>query len=174
MLNHAFNLIQENIKMAPKSVIDCCKVLLEKKLTIAFAESATTGRLVYEFTSVPNCGWINRGSIVCYDRSVKETLMNIPAEIIDEYTAESPEVTMHLALALNKLIPADVMVAVTGLASEGGSESEEKPVGTMFAHAIIKGKHWKSRMLFKGSPDEIIMQTIEAVASKLAERLRSS
>lgn len=157
--------------MALKSVVECCKTLVSKDLTIAFAESATTGRLVYEFTSVPDCGSVNMGSIVCYNRSVKENLMNIPKEIIDRYTAESPEVTRLLALAIEKLIPADVIIAVTGLASEGGSESEEKPVGTMYIHGIIKGEHWEEKMRFDGSPDEIVKQTISAIASALTVKL---
>ena len=159
--------------MAIKSVIECCKLLVEKNFTIAFAESATTGRLVYEFTSVPDCGNINMGSIVCYDRRVKENLMKVPASLIDRYTAESPEVTKQLAIAVNELMPADVIVAVTGLASNGGSESKKKPVGTMFIHGIVRGEHWNERMQFDGSPDQIIVQTIDAIAVSLISKLNN-
>ena len=138
--------------MPVKSVIACCHILLEKKLTIAFAESATTGRLVYEFTSVPECGGIIMGSIVCYDRSVKERLLQVPASVIDQFSAESEEVTQYLAIATKQLIPADIIVAVTGLASPGGSESPEKPVGTMFIHGFIKEQQWKTKLLFDGNP----------------------
>jgi len=157
--------------MPSKSVIACAHGLVAHNLTIAFAESASTGRLVYDFTSVPECGKAVKGSIVCYDRSVKEQLMAIPAEIIDKYTAESPEVTQLLADAVKRLIPADIIVAVTGLASEGGTESEEKPVGTMFVHGYIKEKPWKTSMLFDGTPDEIIAKTTDAVATILLEEI---
>ncbi|WP_207427178.1 CinA family protein [Pedobacter sp. SYSU D00535] len=157
--------------MPSRSVIACAHNLLAKNLTIAFAESASTGKLVYDFTSVPNCGTVVKGSIVCYDRSVKEQLLGIPGEIIDKYTAESAEVTSLLAQATKKLIPADVVVAVTGLASEGGSESEEKPVGTMFVHGIIKDEEWKAQFLFDGTPDEIVAQTIDAIATVLLEKI---
>ncbi|WP_423147257.1 CinA family protein [Rubrolithibacter danxiaensis] len=157
--------------MPAKSVIACCHTLLEKKLTIAFAESASTGRLIYDFTSVPDCGEIVLGSIVCYDVSVKKQLLGVPTDIIEKYTAESAEVTHLLTLGVKKLIPADVIVAVTGLASEGGSETAEKPVGTMFIHGIVKDQEWKARLQFDGSPDEIIAKTIDAVASILLEKL---
>ena len=160
--------------MTSKPVIACCHTLLEKKLNIAFAESVTTGKLVYEFTSVPNCGNIIKGSIVCYDRSVKENLMGIPSEVIDQYTAESAEVTQLLALSLKKHIPANILVAVTGLASPGGSESPEKPVGTIFLHMIIKEQQWQSRLQFEGSPDEIIKQAIDAAAAILLDKLTSA
>lgn len=157
--------------MPSKSVIACCHSLLANELTIAFAESATTGRLVYDFTSVPECGKIVKGSIVCYDRSVKESLMQVPPDIIDQYSAESPEVTKLLADSLKTLIPADILIAVTGLVSPGGSETPEKPVGTMFVHGYIKEKPWMTRLAFEGSPDEIVAQTIDTIASILLEEL---
>lgn len=157
--------------MIAKSVIACCHAILAQDLTIAFVESASTGRLIYDFTSVPDCGEIIKGSIVCYDRSVKENLLKVPAETIDAYTAESPQVTRLLALGLKTLIPADILLAVTGLASPGGTESDEKPVGTMFVHAIIKEKEWNTTLFFTGSPDEIISQTIDAMAILLLEEL---
>jgi len=157
--------------MHPKSVKDCCLKLAEKNLTIAFAESATTGRLIYEFTSVPGCGSVNTGSIVCYDRSVKEGLLNVSSDIIDRHTAESAEVTRQLSLSLKKLIKADIYISVTGLASEGGSETPEKPVGTMFVHGIIKGEEWETRMVLNGSPDQIIEQCIDKIAADLLERV---
>ncbi len=157
--------------MPAKSVIACCHTILAKDLTIAFVESATTGRLIYDFTSVPDCGQIVKGCIVCYDRSVKENLLKVPSQIIDKYSAESPEVTQLLAERLKELIPADIIVSVTGLTSPGGSETAEKPVGTMFIHTIIKDKAWKTSLYFEGSPDEIVAKTIEAIASLLLEEL---
>ena len=158
--------------MPSESVITCCHYLKQEDLTIAFAESASTGRFIYDFTSVPNCGNIIKGSIVCYDRSVKEELFNIPASVIDQHTAESAEVTKLLAERLNSLMPADVRVAITGLASPGGSESEDKPVGTMFVHGYFREKEWSEKFYFEGEPDEIIAKTVEATARKIIKELR--
>jgi hypothetical protein len=41
----------------------------------------------------------------------------------------------------------------------------------MFVHGIISGKAWKASLLFEGSPDEIIAQTIEAIAAMLLDEL---
>jgi len=157
--------------MVPRSVIACCHTLLEKNLTISFAESVTTGKLIYDFSSVPDCGKILKGSIVCYDVSVKQNLFDINEEIIEKYTAESQEVTQLLAEGLRRLMPADLIVAVTGLASSGGSESSEKPVGTIFVNGYIKEKAWMTKLYFEGSPDEIISQTSDAIASILLDEL---
>ncbi len=42
------------------------------------------------------------------------------------------QVTTALAKNLPKLIKADIHVAITGLASAGGTETKDKPVGTIF------------------------------------------
>lgn len=157
--------------MVSRTVIACCHTLLEREMNIAFAESVTTGKLVYDYSSVPNCGTIVKGSVVCYDRSTKEELFGISAEIIDKYSAESQEVTQLLADGLRKLMPADVIVAVTGLASPGGSETPEKPVGTIFVNGYIKDKPWMTKLYFEGSPDEIIGQTSEAISVILLNEL---
>ncbi|GAB2793126.1 CinA family protein [Rhabdobacter roseus] len=157
--------------MPTKSVVKLSHYLRDHDLSIAFAESATTGRLIYEFTSVPDCGKTVRGSIVCYDPSVKESLLGVPKKVLEDCTPESAEVTRYLAESLKKLIPADIIVAVTGLASPGGSETPEKPVGTMFVEGFIHDEPFGRRMYFEGEPDDIIKQTIEQVAVLLLEKI---
>lgn len=149
----------------------CSHTLKDKNLTIAFAESVTAGKLISEFALIPNCGSVLKGAIACYDRSVKETLMGVEPAVIDKFTAESAEVTQELAMGLKKLIPADVIVAVTGLASEGGSETPEKPVGTMFIHGFIKGQPFNRRYELKGEPPKIILQAVEKAAELVLEKL---
>jgi nicotinamide-nucleotide amidase len=158
--------------MPSQAITDLLHRLRDEKLTISFAESATTGHFIDEFTRVPGCGESVKGSIVCYDESVKKNLMKVPQEAIDQYTAESAEVTQLLADRLKELIPADVVVAATGLAAPGGSETPEKPVGTMFVHGYIGEETFEKRLLFSGEPDDIISQTIEETAKFLLKKLR--
>jgi len=111
------------------------------------------------------------GCIVCYDVSVKENLLGVPKEVIEKYTPESAEVTEQLAVGLRKLIPSDVLVAVTGLAAPGGSETEEKPVGTMFVHGFFKDKSWNLKLYFDDEPEQVILKTIDAIAAFLLKEL---
>lgn len=160
--------------MPSQAIIGLLHYLRDEKLTVSFAESATTGRFIDEFTRVPGCGTAVLGSIVCYDESVKKNLLQVPQQAIDRYTAESAEVTQLLADRLKELIPADVVIAATGLASPGGSETPEKPVGTMFVHGYIGEELFGKRYLFDGEPDEIIAQTIEETAKFLLKKLKST
>ena len=52
-------------------------------------------------------------------------------------------------------IRADIHAAITGLACEGGSETPEKPVGTVFFSVRYKGRFHNERQLFRGTPSEI-------------------
>lgn len=152
-------------------VVKCSHTLKDKNFTIAFAESITAGKMVSEFALIPYCGSVLKGAIACYDRSVKETLMGVNPEIIDQFTAESAEVTEQLSIGLKKLIPADVIVAITGLASEGGSETPEKPVGTMFINGFIKDRSFSKVYKLDGNPPQIILQAVDKAAELVLEKL---
>src|SRR3569833_3763763 len=157
--------------MAEELILRASKILAEKKLTIAFAESATAGWLCSEFALAPESGQTLMGGIVCYDADIKKYLLKIPADFIEKYTPESAEVTEELAKRLSNFIHSDIQVAVTGLTTDGGSETEEKPGGTMFIHLVIKGRHIPVRKVFKGSAEDIIHETVRCVALTLIEEL---
>jgi nicotinamide-nucleotide amidase len=152
-------------------LIKCSEMIREQELTIACAESATAGRLSAEFALIPDCGNILKGGIVCYDACIKQDILGIPAELVERYTPESAEVTKELANRLQKFIKSDIQIGITGLTMPGGSETEEKPVGTMFIHAVIKGKQVAAREVFEGTPEEIVLQTIDNVAHILINEL---
>lgn len=146
--------------------------MAEKGLTIAFAESATAGWLCSEFALTEESGQVLKGGIACYDASLKVQLLKVPQELIDRYTPESMEVTREMAYRLQQLIPAHIYVTVTGLTTPGGSETPEKPVGTMFVFALIRDREANFRKVFSGSCEEVIHQTIEAAADLLIAELR--
>lgn len=150
----------------------CSALMAQKGLTIAFAESATAGWLCSEFALTEQSGKVLIGGLTCYDASLKVSLLKVPQELIDTYTPESMEVTREMAYRLSSLIEADIYVTVTGLTTPGGSETPEKPVGTMFVFALIKGRQASFRKVFHGSPEEIIHQTISAAAELLISELR--
>jgi nicotinamide-nucleotide amidase len=152
-------------------LIKSSQILLDNKLTIATVESATAGRLAAEFSLIPNCGKALMGGIVTYDACVKQDILGVSAELVEQYTPESAEVTEDMANKLQKLIKADIYIAITGLIMPGGSETPEKPVGTMFIHALIKGKAIPIREVFKGSAEEIVLQTIDRVARLIIDEL---
>jgi nicotinamide-nucleotide amidase len=155
--------------MALESIILSSRRIAEKGLKVAVVESATAGWLASEFSLTPNSGDVLLGGIVCYDACTKEELFDIPDEIIKRYTAESAEVTQLLAERLTKFFKCDIAIAITGLTSPGGSETEEKPVGTMFIHIKLpENRYCSHREVFIGGPEEIINQTVIRTGEILA------
>lgn len=157
--------------MPAKVVEKCTALLVQQELTIAFAESATVGRMAAEFGLTDDAGKILKGGIVCYDACVKEDLLKVDNELVEEFTPESAEVTEAAARGLKQLIPADIHVAVTGLTCPGGSETEEKPVGTMFIHCLADDFEFADRTQFTGNKEVIIMKCIENFAELLIKKI---
>jgi nicotinamide-nucleotide amidase len=149
----------------------CTHLLKEKKLTIAFAESATAGRLSAEMALIPDCGEVLKGGLVCYDACIKEDILGVPEELVKKYTPESAEVTEEMARRLQLFIKANIYVAVTGLIMPGGSEEPGKPVGCMFVHALINERSVPLKEIFKGSPEEVVLQTVDRIAKLLIDEL---
>lgn len=156
--------------MAPDSITECSKIIAQKKLKIAFAESATAGWLASEFSLVPESGDILLGGIVCYDACTKETLFGISEAFIEKYTAESGEVSRALAEGLQKYFKCDIAVGITGLTTPGGSEDPQKPVGTMFIHITLPNNRYCShREVFDGPAEDVIKGAIERVGILLTD-----
>jgi nicotinamide-nucleotide amidase len=150
--------------MTSQNVLNCGKALAEKGWTITFVESASAGKMSYEFSTVPESGKILIGGMVCYNVCMKEETLDIPHSLIEDFTPESAEVTKAMANNFCKFAEADVCVALTGLTTPGGSETPEKPVGTIFIHIIFPDKQIPKRFEFKGSPEEIVNQAIDQTA----------
>jgi nicotinamide-nucleotide amidase len=129
--------------------------LRKKKLTLALAESMTCGLAAHKLSNVVGTSDVLKGGITCYTPEIKIKVLGISIKIIEAYTCESQEVTNALAKNLRKLIKADICAAITGLASPGGSETKDKPVGTVFLSFFYKGKVYAQKKILKGTPTEI-------------------
>ena len=160
--------------MPSNILIKCGKELLNNNLTVVFAESMTAGRLCAEFSLLENAGKFLKGSLVTYDAGLKQDSLNVQRALIENYSPESAEVTEAMTLGLKSLVPADIYVSITGLNSEGGSESENKPVGTVFIHGLYGEIEIKDRVVFKGAPKKIMMQAVDHVAFLIHETITSA
>ncbi|MFD2245830.1 CinA family protein [Pontibacter ruber] len=141
--------------------------LRDKGLTVAFAESCTAGMLASEFVKAKGSSDVLKGSMVVYQPEAKKKLLNVKQDTLDLYTAESQQVTNEMVMGLKKQLDADISIATTGLAGPGGSESAEKPVGTMFVSMLYDGKAEEFREVFKGNTTSIRKQLTDYIFEKL-------
>ncbi len=136
-------------------------------LTLAFAESCTAGMLASEFVKGKGSSDVLKGSLVVYQPEAKKKLLGVKQETLDLYTAESQQVTNEMVMGLKKALDADISIATTGLAGEGGSENSEKPVGTMFVSILYDGKAEEFREVFKGNSLAIRKELTDYIFEKL-------
>jgi len=146
----------------------CGELMIKHKLSIAFAESATAGRIASEFAMVPDAGKFLKGGIICYNAAIKQSLLGVLYEQLETFTPESEIVTLSITAGLQKLIPADIHVGCTGLTGPGGSETIEKPVGTMFLYGISGHELiFSERTVYHGDQEQIVSQTVLRLAQLL-------
>ena len=155
-----------------KLVSTLLKLLIEKKLTIAFAESVTCGLASHQLNIVKGTSEAFMGSVVCYNECVKTNLLGIDSSLIDQYTAESQQVTDALAKNLHQLFDADMFAAITGLAAPGGSETSSKPVGTIFFSLMYKGRLVRQKKFFSGTPLQIKKKACEELYKLMLRELK--
>ena len=101
---------------------------------LATVESCTGGLIASRLTDISGSSEVFWGSWVTYDNSAKQ-LLGVPAALIEEHGAVSPEVALAMArvgLAALTSVLADgasaFCLATTGIAGPSGG-SERKPVG---------------------------------------------
>ena len=106
-------------------------ILYASGLTIGTAESCTGGRISEAIIAIPGSSDYYKGGIVAYTDEVKERILGVPHEILEEYTAVSEEVARQMVLGTINTIDVDFAIASTGHAGPGGG-TKDNPVGTIW------------------------------------------
>ena len=155
--------------MPKTELIHCCQTLEQNHQRIAFIESASSGYLSSQFSIYKNSGAdILLGGLVSYDPSIKISILNVPAQLIKQYTAESAEVTQAMAQQGQLLFTqADVIVACTGLLKPGGSATASKPEGTFFISILFKNQFYNFQYYLAGQALGRLEQLTELVAKEV-------
>ena len=78
------------------------KILKEKGLTLSTAESLTGGKIASTIVSVSGASAYFKGSMIVYSRELKEQLLGIKKETIDEFSVVSKEVAEQMAVSAKR------------------------------------------------------------------------
>lgn len=107
------------------------KILTRKNKTISTAESCTGGGIAQLLSSVPGASNYFKGSVVAYSKEVKQNILGISKNLIEEYSVVSAEVAEAMVLRVKSLMNTDYAIATTGNAGPSKGESDAD-VGTVF------------------------------------------
>lgn len=102
--------------------------LLRLGLTVATAESCTTGRVAATLGQVAGASSFLVGAVVAYATELKTALLGVPKALIDRHHVVSEEVARAMAEGVAMRLQADLGIATTGLAGPGGAE-DGHPLG---------------------------------------------
>ena len=106
-------------------------------LTLGSVESMTGGLFAGAFTDVPGASKVFKGSIVTYATEIKEKVVGVKKETIEEYSVVSEQVAREMAECGRKLLNVDVCVSVTGNAGPT-CEPGGKPAGCFYVAVATK------------------------------------
>jgi nicotinamide-nucleotide amidase len=145
------------------------RLLLERELTLATAESCTGGLVAARLTEVPGSSAVFLGSVVAYSNEVKAASLGVSGSVLAEHGAVSEETAAAMAVGARERLGADIAVSVTGIAGPDGG-TPEKPVGLVYLHAV--GPMGERRLMLDLPGDRETIRTRAAVtALHLVRRL---
>ena len=97
------------------------EMLYNSDKTVGTAESCTGGRIAEALISLPGASNYFKGGVVSYTNEVKENLLGVSHEVLEEQTAVCEEVAREMVLGTIKTLNVDFAISATGVA--GGTPS---------------------------------------------------
>jgi nicotinamide-nucleotide amidase len=140
-----------------------------EEVTVACAESLTSGKIAAHLGAAPDSANWFVGGVVSYTDSVKHEVLGVsPGPVVTARAAR------QMAAGVADLLGADVAVAVTG--AGGPQPQDDQPPGTVFmglyvsdgADVRVEEHH------FEGEPPEVLDQTVQHALALLLEGVRES
>jgi nicotinamide-nucleotide amidase len=161
-------LISDDESSLEKTVV---RLLTEKGIKFATAESCTGGLIANRITNVPGASDVFTHGFVTYANAAKSEMLGVSQKDIETSGAVSEIVARAMAEGALKKSGAGISVSVTGIAGPSGG-TEDKPVGTAWiAVAMLGGQtesfsvyHPRNRKDFKLA---VSQSALEAVRRRL-------
>ena len=107
------------------------RLLVERHMTLAVAESCTGGLIADRITNVAGSSAYFERSFVTYSNESKLADLGVPASLVLQHGAVSSEVAEAMAHCVRTKSNSDIGLSTTGIAGPSGG-SQEKPVGLVW------------------------------------------
>ncbi|MFQ5537754.1 MAG: competence/damage-inducible protein A [Gemmatimonadota bacterium] len=154
---------------------DLAEALLEelrrRGWSLAVAESCTGGLVCTRLTNVPGASEVLLGGVVAYANEVKEKELGVDPEVLEANGAVSREVAAAMATGVAERLGAHCGIGITGIAGPGGG-TPERPVGTVWYAAAVKGDTVARIERFPGDRTSVRERAAQAAMALLLRRCR--
>ncbi len=129
------------------------KMLDDKGLTMAAAESCTGGLVASKITSVPGASRVFKECAVTYTNEAKIAELRVSKKTLERCGAVSRETAIEMVRGIFERSGADVCVSVTGLAGPDGGEG--KPAGLVYIAAKYREREEVGEYNFRGDRERV-------------------
>ena len=131
------------------------RILRQRGLTVACAESCTGGLLGARLTEVAGSSDYFLGGAVTYSNAEKVRQLGVSEATLASAGAVSEECVREMAAGIRQRTGADLGVAISGVAGPGGGTAD-KPVGTVWLAVAGPGAATKTRrFVWPGTREQI-------------------
>lgn len=142
------------------------ELMLAKKITLATAESCTGGKIASTLTQIPGSSGYFVGSVVSYQSQIKEDLLGVSVNTIQQHSVVSEAVALEMAKGVLEKMNVDYAIATTGNAGPSKKDSDAD-LGTVCIAVVSKTSSISSTFTF-GQPRS---KVIDRAVNKALEML---
>ena len=147
------------------------KLLVEKRQTLAVAESCTGGKISQVFTSREGASAFFKGGVTTYATQSKIDVLGVAKETIQKYGVTSHEVAKEMAQCVRLTFDTDYGVATTGNAGPSRGDGDAA-VGTVFIAIAVPNKPVESYYFkFSNHRERTIGKTVNKAMELLLKEL---
>ena len=144
------------------------KILTERSLTLATAESCTGGSIAARFTALPGASAYFKCGVVAYSLDTKQEILQISCDTIARYGAVSEQVVRQMAEGVRRASNSHYAVATTGIAGPTGG-TPEYPVGSVWI-AVSSPLRTTTRLIRAGGSRNAVIRKAGTAAIELLEK----
>lgn len=142
------------------------RLLSHRRLTLAVAESITSGQIAERIARVPGISQWFKGGVVAYANEIKTGVLGVDSALIQTQGAVSAPVAEAMAANVRALCNVDIAVSTTGLAGPGDG-GEGKPVGLAFIGLAWRGGVRSRQVQWFGTRAEIQNRAAKSALNEL-------
>lgn len=146
------------------------RLLVERALTLAVAESCTGGLVGHRLTNVPGSSAYFERGVVVYSNRAKHELLGVPDAMLRAHGAVSGPTAEAMARGICVASGSGCGLAVTGIAGPDGG-TPTKPVGTVFIGVAVGDEVRSHRFVFPGDRAAVKWQSAQAALDLLRRSL---
>ncbi len=147
-------------------------LLRENKMSVTTAESCTGGLVASMITELSGSSDIFNGSIVSYSNEIKNQILNVKKEHLEEFGAVSSEVVSDMLDGVLSLFKANYAIAISGIAGPLGA-TKDKSVGTVVIGIASESSYKKVVTYhFEGDRKAVQMQAAKTSLKNLLNLLK--